>query len=71
MLLGLETLPCRLHSKTYGTLAPPQHAQLGGNVLSLEDVAPVFVPDFTARAPSQLRLVASVLYRVLGHTLLS
>ena len=37
---------------------------------SLDEVTPVFAEHFIARVPSQLRPLASVLLRVLGHTLL-
>ena len=43
---------------------------MGGTVPSLEEVLDIFVEHFTARVPAQLHPLASILHRVLGHTLL-
>ena len=69
-LLELQLHDTRLHSVVYGQLGPPRRAQQGGTTPSLEDVTPVFAPRFTARVTSQLRPLAAVLYRIIGHTLL-
>ena len=69
-LLELQLHDTHLHSVVYGQLGPPRRAQQGGTAPSLEDVAPVFAPRFTARVTSQLRPMATVLYRIIGHTIL-